>query len=38
VPNEQVLDFVGDTVEVPGRLERLGDLFRLRMADGVCRR
>jgi hypothetical protein len=39
VPNEQVLDFVGDPVEVSGRLEQLGNLFRLRIAaNGVRRR
>lgn len=39
VANEQVLDFVGDAVEVSGRLERHGDLVVLRIAgDGVRRR
>jgi hypothetical protein len=39
VANERVLDFVGDPVEVSGRLERHGDLLLLRIAaDGVRRR
>jgi hypothetical protein len=39
VANESVLDFVGDPVEVSGRLERHGDLLILRVAaDGVRRR
>jgi hypothetical protein len=37
--NERVLEFVGDPVEVSGRLERQGDLLLLRVAsDGVRRR
>jgi hypothetical protein len=37
--NERVLDFVGDPVEISGRLERHGDLLLLRIAaDGVRRR
>lgn len=37
--NERVLDFVGDPVEVSGRLERHGDTLILRVvADGVRRR
>jgi hypothetical protein len=37
--NERVLDFVGDPVEVSGRLERHGDLLILQVAaDGVRRR
>jgi hypothetical protein len=37
--NERVLDFVGDSVEVSGRLERHGDLLLLRVAaDGMRRR
>ena len=39
VANERVLDFVGDPVEVSGRLERHGDLLILQIAaDGVRRR
>jgi hypothetical protein len=39
VANERVLDFVGDPVEVSGRLERHGDLLLLRVqANGVRRR
>ena len=39
VANERVLDFVGDPVEVSGRLERHGDLLILQVAaDGVRRR
>jgi hypothetical protein len=39
VANERVLDFVGDPVEVSGRLERHGDLHLLRIAvEGVRRR
>jgi hypothetical protein len=39
VANERVLDFVGDRVEVSGRLERHGDLLILQVAaDGVRRR
>jgi hypothetical protein len=39
VANERVLDFVGDPVQVSGRLERHDDLLLLRMAaDGVRRR
>jgi hypothetical protein len=39
VANEGVLGFVGDPVEVSGRLERHGDLLLLRIAaDGVRRR
>jgi hypothetical protein len=39
VANERVLDFVGDPVEVSGRLERHGDLLLLRVAaNGVQRR
>jgi hypothetical protein len=39
VANEGVLEFVGDPVEVSGRLERHGDLLLLRIAaDGVRRR
>jgi hypothetical protein len=39
VANERVLDFVGDPVEISGRLERHGDLLLLRIAaDGVRRR
>jgi hypothetical protein len=39
VANERVLDFVGDPVEVSGRLDRHGDLLLLRIAaDGVRRR
>jgi hypothetical protein len=39
VANERVLDFVGDPVEVSGRLERHDDLLLLRIAaDGVRRR
>jgi hypothetical protein len=39
VANEQVLDFVGDPVEISGRLERHGDLLLLRItAHGVRRR
>lgn len=37
--NEQVLKYVGDRVEVSGRMERYGDLLVLRIAtDGVHRR
>jgi hypothetical protein len=39
VANERVLEFVGDPVEVSGRLERHGDLLILQVAaDGVRRR
>jgi hypothetical protein len=38
VANERVLDFVGDPVEVCGRLERHGDLLLLRIAAGGVRR
>jgi hypothetical protein len=39
VANECVLDFVGDRVEVSGRLEQHGDLLILQIAaDGVRRR
>jgi hypothetical protein len=39
VANERVLEFVGDPVEISGRLERHGDLLLLRIAaDGVQRR
>ncbi len=36
--NERVLEFVGDPVEVSGRLERHGDLLLLRIAAGGLRR
>ena len=36
--NERVLDFVGDAVEVAGRLERHGDLPLLQIARGGVRR
>jgi hypothetical protein len=39
VANDRVLDFVGDPVEVSGRLERHGDFLVLRIAaEGVRRR
>jgi hypothetical protein len=39
VANERVLDFVGDPVEVSGRLERHADLLLLQIPpDGVRRR
>ncbi len=38
VANELVLDFVGDPVEVSGRLERHGDLLLLRIAANGVRR
>jgi hypothetical protein len=39
VPDEQVLDCVGDPVEISGRLEQVADPFRLRIAaHGVRRR
>jgi hypothetical protein len=38
VANEQVLDFVGDPVEVSGRLERHGDLLVLRLTRDRIRR
>jgi hypothetical protein len=38
VANERVLDFVGDAVEVSGRLEQHGDLLLLRIAAGGVRR
>jgi hypothetical protein len=39
VANERVLDFVGDAVEISGRLERHDDLLLLRIAkDGIRRR
>jgi hypothetical protein len=39
VANDMVLPFVGDLVEVSGRMERQGDLLLLRIAaDGVRRR
>jgi hypothetical protein len=38
VANERVRDFVGDAVEVSGRLERHGDLLLLRIAANGVRR
>jgi hypothetical protein len=38
VANERVLDFVGDLVEISGRLERHGDLLLLQIEAGGVRR